>query len=61
MKLQKVRMRTLSDLEEQIQEDILTYLEYLEDSVGFKMGFRYKAELCQGVTKRFNQYNKKED
>ena len=67
MKLEKTHMKTLADLREQIQEDILTYLEGIEEYrkafglAGFDMGFRFKAELCEVVVKRFNQYNKKED
>jgi hypothetical protein len=61
MKLEKTHMKTLADLREQIQEDILTYLEAMEGNVNFKMGFRYKAELCQVVVKRFNEYNKKDN
>ena len=57
MKLEKTHMKTLADLREQIQEDILTYIESIRVTESWKtMGFRYKAELCQLVGERFNQY-----
>ena len=47
---------------EQIQEDILTYIESIQVTQSWKtMGFRYKAELCQVVVERFNEYIKKND
>ena len=50
-------MKTLADLREQIQEDILTYIESTRVTQSWKtMGFRYKSELCQLVGERFNQY-----
>jgi len=57
MKLEKTHMKTLADLREQIQEDILTYIESIRVTQSWKtMGFRYKSELCQLVGERFNQY-----
>ena len=48
MKLEKTHMKTLADLREQIQEDIITYLDGMDDEI--------IDDLCQVVVERFNEY-----
>ena len=57
MKLEKTHMKTLADLREQIQEDILTYIEFYGQSAEMDAAMELaQTHLCQVVVERFNEY-----
>ncbi len=50
-------MKTLADLREQIQEDILTYIEFYGQSAEMDAVMELaQTHLCQVVVERFNEY-----
>lgn len=54
-------MKNVNDLIEQIQEDVLTYLDGMDQFFimnGVKLDFRIDDEICKLIIERFEEYKK---